>query len=591
MSPYPVGPGWLAPRATRVITECAPPERAAHMLCSAAALLPLLLSLKAPAAQADPILDTLAGEVDRAMGALAAHDTPPYFLALELVDLQGVDMSAEEGALQGYSPVHQRHLDVDLRIGSPQLDSSHALRSGRDRPSRHGRSVPLGDDLSLLQRAAWREIDQRFATARERWAQVSSDQQVLVVEAPSPDLAPLTPAQAVLPVADFELDYPAWEQTLRAASARMADSDVIHDGAVRRSAQSETHWFTSSEGARIRQPSSRAIVQVAVNTVADDGADLQLSRLWSARSAAGLPGQDALIAEVEALEALIAALREAPEQEPYTGPAILTDRAAAVFFHEILGHRMEGHRLKQVDDAQTLRSMVGEQVMPSFLSLHDDPGLERFAQTDLNGFYAYDSQGVPAQRVTLVRDGVLEGFLESRSPSAEGVSSNGHGRRQPGYDAVTRQGNLIVEASSSVSDDQLREELRQLAEAEGLDYALLIGSIQGGVTTTSRGNPNAFSVDVLVAWRVFTDGRPDELVRGIDLIGTPLVTLGRILRAGEVKEVFNGMCGAESGMVPVSAVSPSLLISQVETQRKAKGQRTPPLLPPPGATVSQQVQP
>ena len=553
-------------------------------------LLPLLL-LSPTRADTDPFLEVLGSELDRAMTELGAQDSPPYFIALELTEVQGVDMSAEEGALQGYSPAHQRHIDVDLRIGGPALDSSHALRSGRgERPGRYGRPVPLGDDGDLLRRAAWREIDQRYAVARERWAKVASDQQVLVEEAPSPDLVAAAPVQHLGPVASFELDLPTWEETLRQASAAMTDSHVIHDGAVHLMAQAETRWFASTEGTRLRHAASRYSIAVSVNTVADDGASLALARTWSAHSADGLPDRAALVAEVDALEALMTRLRVAPEQDPYTGPAILSDRATAVFFHEILGHRMEGHRLKQVNDAQTLGSLVGQQIMPGFLSLYDDPGLARYAETDLNGFYAFDSQGVPARRAVLVQDGVLQGFLESRSPSAGGIDSNGHGRRQPGYDAVTRQGNLIVEASTSVSQAQLRDELIALARAEGLDYALLIDSIQGGVTTTNRGNPNAFSVDVLVAWRVFVDGRPDQLVRGVDLIGTPLVTLGRIVRAGQVHEVFNGMCGAESGAVPVAAVAPSILVSQVETQRKAKGQSTPPLLPPPGA-ITQEVGP
>jgi TldD protein len=552
----------------------------------AAHLLSLLLATTPAMADADPVLETMTHELDRAMDELGTLDSPPYYISAELLELHGLEMAAEEGALQGYSPTRRRHLDVDLRIGSPQLDSSHALRSGHgDRPHRNGRAVPLEDDQALLRRGLWREIDHRYALARERWAKVSSDQQVLVEEEPSPDLAAVEPVQALEPAAVFELDLPAWEETLRQASAAMADSLVIHDGAVRLTGQAETRWFADTQGAALRHGSERYTVMVTANTVADDGAALSLHRSWSARSAAGLPDQAALVAEVDALEALITQLREAPEQEPYTGPAILTDRAAAVFFHEILGHRMEGHRLKQVQDAQTLRSMVGEPIMPTFLSLYDDPTLERYAETELNGHYRFDNQGVPAQRVTLVQDGVLRGFLESRSPSAQELGSNGHGRRQIGYDAVTRQGNLIVEASQSVSDEQLREDLLRLAREQGLEYGLLIDSIQGGVTTTSRGNPNAFSVDVLVAWRVHVDGRPDQLVRGVDLIGTPLVTLGRIVRAGEVHEVFNGICGAESGGVPVAAVSPSLLIEWVETQRKAKGQSVPPLLPPPGAEV------
>ncbi len=559
------------------------------MLLASAAL--LLATLSPPAhADSDPVLDALSDELERAMVALADQDFPPYHVSAELTDIRGVDISAEEGALQGYCPVHQRHLDVDLRIGTPALDSSHALRSGgNDRPRRHGRPVPIGDDPLLIQRAAWREIERRYAEARERWAKVESDRQVLVEEEPSPDLAPVTALRDLKPAIPFAPDLESWEETLRQTSAVLAHSTVVHDGAVRFTGQTETHWFASSEGARLRHPVARYSVMVQVNTVADDGAALHLLRSWSAQAPDRLPTRDELLAQTRQLEGLIADLREAPEQEPYTGPTLLSDQAAAVFFHEILGHRLEGHRLKKMDDAQTLRSMVGEQIMPPFLSLYDDPTRQRHGGTDLNGFYAYDNQGVPAQRVPLVEQGVLMGFLESRSPSAQGLTSNGHGRRQQGYDPVTRQGNLIVEASTAVTDAELKAELLELARAQGLEYALLIDSIQGGVTFTSRSTPNAFSVDVLLAWRVYTDGRPDELVRGVDLIGTPLVTLSRIVRAGEVHQVFNGICGAESGGVPVSAISPALLISQMETQRKAKGQSMPPLLPAPGTV--QEVQP
>ena len=97
------------------------------------ALIPCFLALVSSTtrAETEPVLDALASEVERAMGALAQQEAPPYFLALELTEVHGVDMSAEEGAMQGYSPINQRHLDVDLRVGSPQLDSSHALRSGQ----------------------------------------------------------------------------------------------------------------------------------------------------------------------------------------------------------------------------------------------------------------------------------------------------------------------------------------------------------------------------------------------------------------------------------------------------------------------------
>ena len=532
----------------------------------------------------DPVLAAMIREAERAMTTLAGGDSPPYFLALEVTETQRVHIVGEEGGLQGYAPVRSRHLDVDVRIGSARLDSTHALRSGRfEKSDRKGRILPLTDDPLLLRQGIWREIDRRFREAKERWAEVESDRQVLVDEEPADDLSPAAPVRAILPTAVLDLDMDAWEETIRSASQVLAASSVVHDGSIQVSGVAETRWFLNSEGTQIRHSGSRYRAAVFVDTVAEDGANLQLSRHWEAGAAEGLPDRDTLIGNARELERQLAALREAPAEEPYTGPAILSGRASAVFFHEILGHRLEGHRLKRVENAQTLRNMVSESILPSFISLYDDPTLDHYAGEYLFGHYLFDNQGVPSERVTLVQDGILKGFLQSRSPVREGEHSNGHGRRQAGYDAVSRQGNLLVTASESVSDEELRRELVELAKAEGLPFGLLIEEIQGGFTFTGRHIPNAFSVKVVLCRRIFVDGRPDELIREVDLIGTPLVTLSRIVRAGELHKVFNGRCGAESGRVPVSAISPALLVSQVETQRKAKDQVTPPLLPPPGS--------
>ena len=53
--------------------------------------------------------------------------------------------------------------------------------------------------------------------------------------------------------------------------------------------------------------------------------------------------------------------------------------------------------------------------------------------------------------------------------------------------------------------------------------------------------------------------------------------------------VFNGICGAESGNVPVSAIAPSLLVSEIEVQRKDSSRDRPPYLPPP--TSGQELRP
>jgi len=348
---------------------------------------------------ADAVLQAMDAEVARAMTALADAEPPPYFLALETSQSWSVTIAGEEGALQGYVPAMARWVDVDVRIGSPQLDSTHALRSGRERRSfgRKGRQLVLSDDVSVLQRDMWEAVDTRFVEAQERWGKVESDKQVLVEEDPAEDLAAVEPVQAIHPLAELEFQLPAWEQLVRDASAVLASSQVAFDGSVKLSASAENRWFVSSEGTRLRH--GRCFLRLSINldTVAEDGEELSLHHSWDAADPAGLPDTVTVVAMVAQMEQLLAQLRLATEQEPYSGPAILSGRASGVFFHEIMGHRMEGHRLKRVDDAQTFRDMVGEPILPEFLSVYDDPGLPVFGDQDLRGHYLYDNQGVPAR--------------------------------------------------------------------------------------------------------------------------------------------------------------------------------------------------
>jgi predicted Zn-dependent protease len=282
------------------------------------------------------------------------------------------------------------------------------------------------------------------------------------------------------------------------------------------------------------------------------------------------------------------ALRRAPLADPFIGPAILEGRAAGVFFHEIFGHRVEGHRQKNEEEGQTFAKKIGEPIMPPFINVYDDPTLSRIGDVDLNGFYQFDDEGVVAQRANLVEGGVLKGFLLSRSPTRGFDHSNGHGRRQEGRTVVSRQGNLVVEPKVAVPVTELRRRLREEAKRQGKPYGLLFRDISGGFTNTARGGPQAFKVLPIIVYRVWVDGRSDELVRGADLVGTPLSALSRIMAAGDDYQTFNGYCGAESGFVPVSATSPSLLVQQIEIERRDKGNDKPPILaaPPQAAALA-----
>jgi predicted Zn-dependent protease len=317
------------------------------------------------------------------------------------------------------------------------------------------------------------------------------------------------------------------------------------------------------------------------STKAEDGMDLYRYESFDAHKLEGLPDDETIRQTIEVIAKDVMALREAPVIEPYTGPAILTGRAAGVFFHEIFGHRIEGHRQKDEEEGQTFTKKINQLVLPDFISVYDDPTLDRSGEKDLSGYYLYDDEGVKAQRVTVVENGILKNFVMSRSPIEGFDKSNGHGRKQAGYRAVARQGNLIVEASKTVSEERLHEMLIEECKKQDKPFGLIFKDISGGFTFTGRGIPQSYAIIPIMVYRVYTDGRPDELIRGADLIGTPLVSFSKILACGDKLGVFNGTCGAESGGVPVSGVSPSILTEAIEIQKKRKSPDRPPLLPPP----------
>ena len=204
------------------------------------------------------------------------------------------------------------------------------------------------------------------------------------------------------------------------------------------------------------------------------------------------------------------------------------NRASGVFFHEIFGHRVEGQRQKRSDEGQTFTARVGQPILPSFLTVVDDPSMAKLGHQDLNGYYPFDDEGVPSQRVPLVENGILKNFLLSRSPLPEFTRSNGHGRRQAGRDPVSRQGNLMVLSTKQVPFAQLRQMLLAECRKQNKPYGLVFDDISGGYTTTNRSGPQAFKVLPLMVTLVFADGRPDQLIRGADLVGTPLVSFSKI---------------------------------------------------------------
>lgn len=517
-----------------------------------------------------------------ASGKPANDRQPPYYMSYAAHDRYAVTIVAEQGALLGADSQHTRQADIVVRVGEPSLDNTH----GQHRASAvHTVALPLTDDRSAIARSLWWATNTEYRNAVQTYLRVKTDEQVRAKEEDtSPDFSQEKPVTAGgTPAPAPHLDSAQWSARMKALSGVFRNYPHVYANFVVMTANSETTFYVTSEGTKIISPSRDARVVAMAMTRADDGMDLYRMATFEAESADGLPAQSAMLAAMNDLGASLEKLRNAPITEPFSGPAILSGRAAAVFFHEVLGHRLEGQRQRGDEEGQTFTKDIGKSILPDFMSVVDDPTQQTFHGTWLSGTYAYDDEGQPARKVNLIDDGVLRTFLMSRLPIASFSSSNGHGRAQDGLMPTGRQGNLIVSSTKSVSDKDLRQMLIDEAKKQGKPYGLYFEDISSGFALTQRATPQAFSVVPLVVYRVYTDGRPDELVRGVSIVGTPQAALKSILATGNVSEVFNGECGAESGTIPVSAVAPAMLMSQLETQRQQQGTTRPPILPPPGA--------
>jgi predicted Zn-dependent protease len=471
-------------------------------------------------------------------------------------------------------------------VGDYALDNTHPLRGGgpsfgdfADRLNAY--KMPLEDAPDALRMALWYETDRKYKRAVERFAQAKANVAVKVEqEDQSGDFSRESVEKYVEPEASFVFDRTLWEGKVRKYTAPFSKYSSMMEASAQVIAEIETRRYVNSDGSTIQMSSPLYRLMISASVKADDGMELPLHQTYMSFNPGGLPDDAAVLKDVDKMIQTLLALRQAPLAEPYTGPAILSGRASAVFFHEIFGHRMEGQRQKDEDEAQTFTKKVNQSVLPDFLSVYSDPTLRQLHGTELLGYYPYDDEGVKARRVDVVEAGILKNFLMSRSPIAGFPHSNGHGRRQQGYAVVARQSNLVVESTQEVTRAQLKKLLMAQIKAANKPYGLIFDDIEGGFTFTQRTIPNAFNVLPTVVYRVYPDGR-EELVRGVDLIGTPLIAFSKIAAADDDVGIFNGICGAESGWVPVSAVSPGLLVSQIEVQRKEKSQERAPVLPPP----------
>ena len=548
----------------------------------------VMLAVSATAFGADNsvVLNTMAEELQRNYQALKQKADPaPYFLSYEVTEQENFSVSASLGELNSKGGSKARYLDVTVRVGDPKMDNFRRVRGDRIQFT-SGSQVAIDDSPDAIKQRIWLETDRVYRAAAERLIRIKTNQQVKAAD--RDQSADFSAEESYIhtenPVA-LQFDAERWTKTARELSRDFLKYPNLLGSDIAISGSTDTRYFANTEGTKVQHGRGFARVMISASAKAADGMDVSDFLSFEAVEAKDLPSDDTIRAAIKKVSEHVEALLKAKTVEPFVGPAIFSGKASGVFFHEIFGHRIEGHRQKDEAEGQTFTGSVGTRILPEFLSVTFDPTLRKIGKVDLNGWYEYDDEGVAGKPVKAVENGVLKSFLMSRSPIEGFDHSNGHGRRQPGLEVVSRQSNLVVTSTRSVSDDKLRQMLLDEIKRQNKPYGLYFEDITGGFTTTQRSGLQAFKVIPIIVFKVYADGRPDELIRGADIVGTPLASFAKILATSDKQDVFNGYCGAESGSVPVSAVSPAILISEIEIEKKDAAQDLLPLLPSPLAGV------
>jgi len=532
----------------------------------------------------DFILKALTEELERSKASLKMDGyDPPYFIAYSVRVVQREYIIAKASAIFTSQRTMNTTVNVDVRVGSYDMDSSE----DRDMvftmwqgfvPNNAG---PIEDSVFALRRVLWLLTDYSYKRALVSFLKAKAQRVNDPRERKRGSLTREEPVVFIEVAPPFRFDGTQWENIARSVSGVLTEYDYIIDSGVEVSATRLERYFVNSEGTKAKTVDDYFAVVIRGVTRADDGELLRDEVYYHTRSTVQLPTEEILLREARNLASRLQELRSAKVVDPVTCPVLLSAEAAGVFFHETIGHRLEGQRQEDEEEGRTFTSYLGAQILPEFLDIYDDPTLAAWDGTPLNGHYRVDDEGVPATRVELVVDGILKGFLMSRKPIARFDKSNGHGRSDGFQSPVGRMGNLIIVGKRPVSSERLRQMLLEEVRRQGKPFGLIIESVSGGSTNTRAYGYQAFKGIPRIAWKVDRDTGELELVRGFEIVGTPLQSISKVIATSDKYAVFNGYCGAESGNVPVSTVAPETLFQEMEIQRSSEAKERPPILPPP----------
>jgi TldD protein len=548
----------------------------------------------------------------------------PYYVEYRLLDLDVREVVAEFGSLVRSNHTRNRFMDVEARIGDYKLDSSNFVSDDAFRgfigPTG---SVGIDRDYDSLRQDLWIATDQAFKEAVETYSRKQAYLSSLARQSDIDDFAKAAPLQLIDPLVTPDWSNRNWEQEARETSATLRAFPQIYESRVTYYLVYATEYLLTSEGTEIRTNRCFAAIESGMNTLADDG--MQINHMYAAYAPkpADLPSVDAVKKALNVTGSELMALRAAPPAQDYTGPVLFEARAAAPLLAQVLTPAINGARppvsftpvmeqlLTGLGGKSDWVGRMGARVLPPGVSLVDDPSAKESHGTALLGAYAVDDEGVRAEKVTIVDNGNAKELLMSRRPGPDSDISNGHGRSAFLNDAKPTMSNLFFKSSETLSPADLKKKFLDACRSEKLPYCLvvremdnpsisllhqddfseLLASFGGGAGTGDR--------LPLIVYKIYPDDGREEMIRGARIIGLNTRMLRNLGGIGNDDFVYNymqsqvsGFAGtalgafgsAESGL-PASLVAPSLLFDDLEV-RGARGEpKRLPLLPAPPMTA------
>jgi len=520
---------------------------------------------KQNAALSDPVISAMREELERSKSHVKMDNvSAPYYIEYRLSDVQEYTAEATFGALREDQRVHVRSVRVVVRVGDYKQDSYYGPGIGMVD------LAPLDNDSIALRRQLWNATDRAYKAASEAFASKKALLSQYSAEQPFDDFAKVPSLQSIGPLAKLEFSPEAWKQALEKSTELYSSDPKIQSLSAALRFRAVNVYFVNTEGTITRQGFAAYSVQLMGETQAADGMRLGRSPFYMAATAAELPQPAKLQADMAKMLGTLKDLREAPlVEEDYRGPVLFSNDAATDVFTAMVGINVLGIRPKPGESARTIgefSSSYKSRVLPDFLSVVDDPTMKSFQGKSLIGSYEIDEEGVRAQAVPLIKDGMLVDYLLSRIPIRDFPNSNGHGRAAPGQPPIASIGNLIVQPKQPLPAEELKKKLIEMCKQENKPYGYYVETLSG--------------YDPRLLYRIYVSDGHEELVRGA--VFNELDT--RTLRNDLVAAGDDSLVSNREGAVPTTVICPSILFDELEVKRTDKKNAKLPEYPPPAVT-------